>query len=106
MLYGSIGKLMNFDHLVWSNSKHVGAKEQPKPKVHDYTRHQCGVDYLIEAIAGTSHSYCITAQGRGIKLHHLISLQQNGLVEKYRVDAIDYYSSPSDMWAGTLTKIE
>ncbi|EKQ68385.1 hypothetical protein OsccyDRAFT_2915 [Leptolyngbyaceae cyanobacterium JSC-12] len=103
MLHGSIGKVMRPDQLAWSSYKWAGAREQAK--VHDYTQLHDGVDFVIEAIADGSEKYHMTGQGKGVRTQHIIYIQRNNIVEKYRVECIDYYSSPSDMWNATLTKI-
>jgi len=103
MLHDPVDKLARPDRLAWSIYRFTSSTQHSK--VHDYTCFQYATDYVLEAIAGVPGKWYMTGQGKGIRPQHLIYIQRNGTVEKYRVEHIDYYSSPSDMWSATLTKL-
>ena len=81
------------------------AKRSRQPKVHDYTQHQLHTDYVFE-IAEQEHQGYMTGQGRGIQKGDSILLNWKGKQEMFRVQAIDYYSSPSHMWIALLLKVQ
>jgi MioC protein len=73
-------------------------------KTHDYTCYQNGSDYMFEAIEHGAQGY-MTGQGKGVNPGEFIILNLEGSPHRYEVKAIDYYSSPSDMWVALLVRV-
>ncbi len=46
----------------------------------------------------------MTAYGRGIKRGDLILLLHRKEKIRYRIEQIDYYASPSDLWVALLVR--
>ncbi len=84
--------------LVSSKSKHQ------KNKTHDYSRFISGQDYVFEILEGSIQGY-MTGQGKDIKPGDYILLQKGSESYRYRVEEIDYYSNPSDMWIALLKEV-
>jgi hypothetical protein len=78
-------------------------RSQPSYNVHDYTQHQPS-EYTIEFIA-EANKYHMTGQGRGICQGDRILLCQDGQTTRYQVQSIEYYASPSNLWAALLIKV-
>ncbi|AKG24485.1 hypothetical protein [Calothrix sp. 336/3] len=76
---------------------------QRKTKVYDCTEFVCGQDYVLETTDDGSY---ITAQFRGVKAGDHIILNNGSGSQRYRVEEIDYYSEPSDMWTALLKVAE
>lgn len=76
-------------------------RSQESVKIHDYTHQLQDLDYALEPAAEPNHSY-MTGQGKGVKVGDRILLHHDGAIYTYRVKTIDYYASPSDMWAALL----
>lgn len=77
-----------------------------KVKTHDYRRSDRGSHYVFESTDDGIGGY-MTAQGNNIQSGEYLLLQdedrQNSCL--YRVEEIDYYSNPSDMWIAKLKKV-
>ncbi|MBD2356953.1 hypothetical protein H6G41_20375 [Tolypothrix sp. FACHB-123] len=71
-------------------------------KVHDYSQLVAGKDYILEIIDEGMEAY-MTGTGKGIKLHDHIILKSNS---RYKVESIDYYTDPSDMWIALLKQVK
>lgn len=72
-------------------------------RTHDYTRHECGADYVFETVDNGSKGY-MTGQGKGVKPGDYLLLKHESEVERYQVVTIDYYASPANMWIALLLK--
>ncbi|MCL6436086.1 MAG: hypothetical protein K6T90_18115 [Leptolyngbyaceae cyanobacterium HOT.MB2.61] len=75
-----------------------------RQKTHDYTRYEQGVDYVFEAIEPNGAKGYLTCQGKGVKQGDYVILRQSDAIIRYRIERIDYYSSPSDMWIALLVQ--
>lgn len=73
-------------------------------KTHNYAHYQCGVDYFFEVTACGTQAY-MTGQGKGIKANDYLILQLKESLERYQIETIDYYASPSDTWTALLTRV-
>ncbi|BAY61238.1 hypothetical protein NIES22_12990 [Calothrix brevissima NIES-22] len=73
-------------------------------KVHDYSQLVAGKDYILEIIDEGMKAY-MTATGKGIKPQDYIILQSNSQNYRYKIESIDYYADPSDMWMALLKKV-
>lgn len=74
-----------------------------KSRSHDYSDSELGTDYAFEQVEGGTRGY-MTGQGRGVRQGDCIVLRVGSCIEQYRVEKIDYYSSPSNMWIALLSK--
>ena len=79
-----------------------GLKTQ-RQKTHDYTKLTWGTDYEFELLENNRQAQ-MTAQGKGVKPGDRIILKNNTFTETYRIEDVEYYSNPSDMWIGLLRK--
>ena len=75
-------------------------------KDHDFTQEEPGYDYILEVADEESENtgYYMTGQRLGIKTHDHIILQNGSEPVRYRVDSIEYYIDPPDMWLAFLVK--
>jgi hypothetical protein len=90
----SLFHLLDIAHLVF----------QKKSKTHDYTHQECGLDYMFESVDQGMHAY-MTGQGKGISQGDHIILQSEQDTQCYRVEAVDYYACPSEMWIALLSQV-
>ncbi len=72
-------------------------------KIHDCTQDELDSDYFFEAIGDGTKAY-MTSQGRSVRQGEYILLQTGTKVEKYKIEQVDYYCNPSDMWIALLSK--
>ena len=75
-------------------------------KDHDFTQQEPGYDYILE-VADEEYEnkgFYMTGQRLGIKPQDYIVLQNGPDTVRYRVDSIDYYIDPPDMWLAFLVK--
>lgn len=80
---------------------------KPRPaRTYDYSRAVPGVDYSFDKLGETDHRGYMTAQRRGVKVGDYILLAPAGVIKKYRIQQLDYYSSPHDMWIAFLSKVD
>jgi hypothetical protein len=77
---------------------------QKKIKTHDYTHYECGVDYMFEPVDQGASAY-MTGLGKGVSQGDHIMLQNEQNTQRYKIETVDYYSSPSDMWIALLSKV-
>lgn len=75
-----------------------------RQKRHNYTQYDADVDYIFEPADADGFSY-LTSQGGNIRRGDYIVLGNNVNPVQYQVEAIDYYSNPSDMWLASLKPI-
>ncbi|WP_341530836.1 hypothetical protein WKK05_17120 [Nostoc sp. UHCC 0302] len=75
-----------------------------KNKIHDYSQFVLGSDFVFEPLHEEMKGY-MTGMGKGIKPSDYIILQLDGILCKYQVEKIDYYSDPSDMWIALLKQV-
>lgn len=73
-------------------------------RTHRYTQNTWEQNFALEPIEEGTKNY-MTGQGRGIECGDHIVLQSGSDVTRYQVEAIDYYSDPSDMWVALLIKV-
>ncbi|MFB2878037.1 hypothetical protein [Floridanema aerugineum] len=72
----------------------------PKPRTHNFTKQKMSVNYEFEEIDGRRGQ--MTGYGKGINVKDYIILTKQGI--RYRVEAIEYYSEPADLWTALLYK--
>jgi hypothetical protein len=108
----SKGGFMVNESAIYSRPGHwinwLSRSSQVKPKrsrTYDYSRALDGVDYMFDSLSAGSGRGHMTSQRSGVKVGDHILLAQDGVTQKYEVQAIDYYSSPEDMWVALLTKL-
>ncbi len=71
-------------------------------KTHCYTRQVSGEHYAIEAVEGDRFS--MTAYGEGVHSDDYILLTENLRSVRYKIEQIDYYADPPDLWVALLIK--
>ena len=71
-------------------------------KTHHYTRQVSGEHYAIEAVKGDRFS--MIAYGKGVQSDDYILLTENLRSVRYKVEQIDYYAEPPDLWVALLIK--
>lgn len=101
----TIGQASNSDSTGWFLSPKSQLNPLKRPKVHDYTLYERGLDYVIEPMNEGSQTY-MTAQGKGVRCGDYIILKNAVETERYRVEKVDYYASPSDIWVALLTQVK
>jgi hypothetical protein len=74
-------------------------------KKHNFAAYENGIDYALE-LMGDGRTARMTGQRLGIKPGDYLVLTINNAPIQYKVEEIDYYSSPSDMWLGFLRRID
>lgn len=74
-------------------------------QTYDYTDCISGRDYVFETLDDDSTSCYMTARWKSIRCGDYIILANASGAEKYRVEEIDYYSEPSDMWIALLRRV-
>jgi len=79
-------------------------ESKPKYKIHDYSQLVRGRDYVFDPLHGGLGGY-MTATGKGIKPRDYIVLQYGCKSYQYKVEEIDYYSDPSDMWMALVKQV-
>jgi MioC protein len=79
-------------------------KSHNKPRVHDFTAYESGQDYSFEPneqrTGGT-----ITGQHSGVNAGDYLTLCINNQRVKYRIEVVDYYADPPDMWVAALSLV-
>lgn len=75
-----------------------------RQRIHNFTHQESGVEYVFDAIDEQAIKGYMTAQGRGVKPNDIIVMIQNSHPQRYRVETIEYYASPADMWVALLTR--
>ncbi|OUL18433.1 hypothetical protein [Nostoc sp. 106C] len=79
-------------------------ESKQKHKIHDYSQLIRGKDYIFETLQGGLEGY-MTGTGKGIKPSDYIILQYGCQNYRYKVEEIDYYADPSDMWIALLKPV-
>ncbi|AFY75965.1 MAG: hypothetical protein IGR93_17505 [Hydrococcus sp. C42_A2020_068] len=72
-----------------------------KPKTHDYSPSIWGDDYIFEPIEEGNKGY-MTGRGQGIEGGDCLILSNGFDFCCYRVETINYYANPPDMWIALL----
>lgn len=75
-----------------------------RPKVHDYTHYEMGIDYIFELNNSNSKGY-MTAQGKGVRRGDHLLLRYESTTVEYQIEDINYYSSPANMWIALLMRV-
>lgn len=85
--------------------RQLGGFREPyrKVRVHNYTSYKFGKDYAFDEIHDGSQAY-MTAYGRGIKPGDWITICREQVKIQYKVEQIDYYANPSNLWIALLIK--
>jgi hypothetical protein len=76
-----------------------------KIRVHNYTAYKLGRDYAFDQMNDGDQAY-MTAYGRNVRPGDYILVSHAGVKQRYRVEQIDYYANPSDMWIASLVKCQ
>ena len=73
----------------------------PKPRTHNLTDQIENVNYEFEQIDGERAQ--MTGYGKGIHPGDYIILTKEQI--RYRVEAIEYYANPDNLWTAVLLKV-
>lgn len=79
---------------------HIYSGNSPSVKCHDLSNQVNGCDYIFESV--TAYQGYITGQGARFKPGDTLIIQLNKEKLKYRIEHIDYYSDPCDMWTAMV----
>ena len=74
------------------------------PKIHNYQKYQSGSDYFFE-ISYPADTAIMTGEGKDIQVSDIFILLVNDQVRRYRVEEIDYYCPPSNIWIARLQEV-
>lgn len=85
-------------------SNFLQPKREGEPRTHDFTKYVCGEDYIWEEGETPQQAY-MTGYGDNIYSGDRIILIRQSRQYCYRIQAIDYYSNPDDMWMASLREI-
>ncbi|BDM77905.1 hypothetical protein [Acaryochloris marina] len=75
-----------------------------KSRVHRYEHSALSSDFCIEAAPDQS-GFFMTSCKAGVRRGDVIHISEAGQRSEYRIDEIDYYSDPSDMWIAKLRTV-
>jgi len=101
------GQVIKSEYGDWMNWVKLLLQHRPNfVKTHDYTKLVHGVDYVFETVCDDPQKGYMTAQKRGVKCGDRILLLKENKIEQYRIQELNYYSSPSDVWIALLVKLE
>lgn len=70
---------------------------ESKPQTHDYTRRTWGRDFTFTPRNGGQRGTMI-GWGEGINTGDYLILPHNNATTRYKIERIDYYADPPDMW--------
>jgi hypothetical protein len=88
---------------VRSLAKIFSSRKRRKPRTYNYTKLTRGQDYFFESIEEGTKGY-LTKQGQKVQPGDYIILREENNTFRYKIEEIDYYSNPSDMWIALLKK--
>ena len=71
-------------------------------RTHDYTERYWGHDYTFDPIDDGMKGHAM-GWGTGIEVGDYLLLQNGSDSTRYKVDSINYYADPSDMWSAELS---
>ncbi len=71
-------------------------------KTHDYTRREWGHDYVFNPVEGGLKAHAM-GWGYGISKEDFLILQNGDGSTRYKVDEIQYFTDPRDMWSAKLS---
>lgn len=84
--------------------RYFPSPQEGQPRIHDFTKYECGKDYIWE-VGETPQQAYMTGYGANIERGDRIILTLQSQEYCYQVQAIDYYSQPEDMWIASLSII-
>jgi hypothetical protein len=73
-------------------------------KVHSYSESIDRDTFVLELVEKDSLKFCMTAFGADIKQGDFIVINNQISSTTYKVESIDYYLDPEDMWMALLIK--
>ncbi|WP_299489264.1 hypothetical protein [Acaryochloris sp. IP29b_bin.137] len=86
--------------------RHWGAANRRRTnKIHRYEHADLNSDFCLEAAPDQS-GFLMTSCKSGVRGGDLIQIRDVDGLHEYRVDEIDYYSDPADMWIAKLRMIQ
>jgi 2',3'-cyclic-nucleotide 2'-phosphodiesterase (5'-nucleotidase family) len=73
------------------------------PETHDYTHRTWGHDYAIHQVVDQGQTLITSGWGYGLHVGDYLLLCNKDKTTRYKVETINYYLDPSDMWNATLS---
>jgi MioC protein len=73
-------------------------------KTHTYSQAKRGTEFVLEPL-DQKLRYCMTGIGKDIEIGDYIVLQNMSEMTTFRVEEINYYSEPPNMWIAALKKV-
>jgi hypothetical protein len=95
--------LLQNHNIHWLRNSHKQS-EQVRTKVHRYFENGHEKAFMLESVGEFSWKYVMTAFGSDIKIGDFIVVNNQGSSSTYKVEHIDYYLEPADMWMASLMK--
>lgn len=88
----------------WLSTKFLAKAKGFDAKIHDYSRHQAGVDYFLDLAPDTRSGY-MTSSGAKVRVGDLLRLSENGESCCYLIEAVDYYCDTPGLWIASLKRV-
>jgi hypothetical protein len=87
----------------WLRTNHKQS-QQFKAKVHCYLENGPDNVFMLESVGESSWKYVMTAFGYDVKIGDFIVVNDQVSSSTYKVEHIDYYLEPAEMWMASLMK--
>jgi hypothetical protein len=102
-IFSFFNSLFQKNNTYWLRTNYKQCK-QCGEKVHHYFK--CGneKEFVVESVGASSWNYVMTAFGSDIKIGDFIVVNNQSSSSTYKVEHIDYYLEPADMWVASLMK--
>lgn len=75
-----------------------------KGRIHYYENSSSPSDFCLEP-APDRTGFCMTSCKAGVKQGDLVRINEGQEFSEYRVEAIEFYSDPADMWIAKLRAV-
>ena len=72
------------------------------PLHHDYTKRYWGHDFIFDPIDDGQQAHMM-GWGCGIEVGHFLIIPNGAETTRYRVDQIEYFNDPPDMWTASVS---
>jgi hypothetical protein len=63
-----------------------------------------GNTFALEPVSGDALKFCMTGFGAGLKRGEFIIINDRHSIKTFKIEAIDYYLDPPDLWTASLVK--
>ena len=104
-LANALDSLKTFDfNWLWQFLDRCDRSRSKKYQIHDFRKFEPGEDYNFTLI-DDAQAY-INGQKKGLKVGDRLILPDGLSSMRYRIEDLDYYFIPSDMWVALVRKVE